>query len=250
MAPGPLADIRVVELSSGIAGGYAAKLFVDAGADVVKVERPSGDPLRRWSASGADPGPADCAFFRFLAASKRSVVGGPGDSEVIDLVAGADLVISDAGFGADEEGLLEMPGLVVLSITPFGRAFGRQGRPSTEFTIQAESGCLSQRGSPDGPPVQAGGRITEWASGVFGAPAALAAVRHVRHGGPGAHIDVSMTEVMSLCSNLFVDVMWSLIGRVDPMPSPARSVEFPSIEPSADGWVGFNTNTLQMFDDF
>ena len=51
----PLANIRVVELSTGLAGGYAAKLFADAGADVVKVEPPEGDSLRRWSASGARP---------------------------------------------------------------------------------------------------------------------------------------------------------------------------------------------------
>jgi crotonobetainyl-CoA:carnitine CoA-transferase CaiB-like acyl-CoA transferase len=250
MPSGPLADIRVVELSSGIAGGYATKLFADAGADVIKVESPSGDPLRHWSASGADLGAADGALFGFLAASKRSVVGAPLDPDIAELIAGADLVVSDGGFGAAEDGLFEIPGLVVLSITPFGRGSLADRRPWTEFTLQASSGCLSQRGRPDGPPVQAGGRITEWASGVFGAPAALVAVRHARAGGPGAHIDVSMTEVISLCSNLFVDVMWSLLGRPEPMPLPARSVEFPSIEPSADGWVGFNTNTLQMFDDF
>ena len=51
-----LSDIRVVDFSTGIAGAYTTKLFADAGADVVKVEPPEGDPLRRWSASGADAG--------------------------------------------------------------------------------------------------------------------------------------------------------------------------------------------------
>src|SRR5450631_815246 len=211
MTTGPLADIRVVELSSGIAGAYAAKLFADAGADVITVEATSGDPLRRWSSSGADLGDGDGALFRFLSASKRSIVGGPQDPEVTGLIAGADLLVSDAGFGGAEDPLLALPGLVVLSITPFGRGLSGPHRPSTEFTMQAASGCLSQRGRPDGPPVQAGGRITEWASGAFGAPAALAAVQHARRGGPAAHIDVSMTEVICLCSNLFVDLMWSLL---------------------------------------
>src|ERR1700688_2263782 len=121
MTKGPLADIRVVELSSGIAGGYATKLFADAGADVVKVEPPTGDPLRRWSSSGADLGQADGALFRFLAASKRSIVGDLQDPEVQEVIAGADLLVSDATFGRDEDRLLGVPGLVVLSITPFGR---------------------------------------------------------------------------------------------------------------------------------
>jgi crotonobetainyl-CoA:carnitine CoA-transferase CaiB-like acyl-CoA transferase len=60
---GPLANIRVVELSTGLAGGYAAKLFADAGADVVKVEPSEGDSLRRWSASGAPLGGRTGALF-------------------------------------------------------------------------------------------------------------------------------------------------------------------------------------------
>ena len=72
-APQPLSGIRVVELSTGISGGYAGKMFVDAGAEVVKVEPPAGDPLRTWSASGAT-GDAAGALFRFLAAGKR--IGG------------------------------------------------------------------------------------------------------------------------------------------------------------------------------
>ena len=79
---GPLGDIRVVELSTGLAGGYATKLFADAGADVVKVEPPEGDPLRRWSASGAPLGGRTGALFEYLAAAKRSVVGRAGDPAV------------------------------------------------------------------------------------------------------------------------------------------------------------------------
>src|SRR5207249_9419622 len=110
----PLRNVRVVELSTGIAGGYAAKLFAEAGADVVKVEPPGGDPLRRWSASGADLGDDDGALFSFLAAGKRSVVGTVDESGA--LVAGADLIVEDGATGTEPA-----DGLVVVSITPFGR---------------------------------------------------------------------------------------------------------------------------------
>ncbi len=53
---------------------------------------------------------------------------------------------------------------------------------------------------------------------------------------------------MTLAGSLFLDLMWSLIG-VEPI-GPARTLEVPSIEPTLDGWVGFNTNTRQQFDDF
>ena len=71
----PLIGCSVVDLSTGIAGVYCTKLLADGGADVVKVEGPEGDPLRRWSGSGAAlPEHEDGPLFRFLSASKRSVV--------------------------------------------------------------------------------------------------------------------------------------------------------------------------------
>ena len=70
-----LKQLRVVDCASEIAGPYCSKLFADAGADVIKLERPGGDPLRSWSASGADLGGEDGALFRYLNASKRSLVG-------------------------------------------------------------------------------------------------------------------------------------------------------------------------------
>jgi crotonobetainyl-CoA:carnitine CoA-transferase CaiB-like acyl-CoA transferase len=237
---GPLHDIRVVEVSTGIAGGYAAKLFADAGADVIKVEPPEGDPLRRWTASEVDLGGRDGALFRHLAASKRSVVG-----PVAELVGGADILIDDGSLDPVPAG----DGLIVVSITPYGRSGPWADRPATEFTVQAECGSLGARGTTDRPPVQAGGLIAEWVAGAYGAAAGLAAVQHARRSGQGAHIDVSMAEVMCISTTLFTDLMMSLMGR-PPLPQPPRVVEFPSILPTSDGWVGFNTNAAQMFEDF
>ena len=70
----PLDDLRVVEVSNRIAGGYCGKLLVDAGADVVKVEPTSGDPLRRFTATGGELAEGtDSPLFSYLSAGKRSV---------------------------------------------------------------------------------------------------------------------------------------------------------------------------------
>lgn len=243
--------MRVVDFSSDIAGPYCTKLLADAGADVIKVEPAEGDALRRWSASGADLRGEDSALFRFLNAGKRSVVGHPADAPIVDLVGGADLVVESFAPGVIEAHELtrRFPSLTLLSISPFGHRGPYAERPATEFTLQAESGSIATRGRPEREPFQAGGRITEWLGGSFGAVAALAAVRRARETGHGEHIDLSLLEAISLCSTNFIDVFWSLIGR-PPLSGPARTQETPSIEPAADGWVGFNTNTGQQFRDF
>ena len=246
-----LRDLRVVDFSSQIAGPYATKLFADAGADVVKVESAAGDPLRRWSASGADLGGADGPLFRFLNASKRSVVGEPEAPAVRDLVGGADLVVEDFAPGVDDPLAFaaSAPGLVRLSITPFGREGPYATRPATEFTIQAECGSIGTRGLPGQEPFQAGGRTTEWIGGTYAAVAALAAVQRAQRTGHGEHVDFSLLEVMNAAASNFMDLLFSLLGR-PPLGGSAQSVETPSIEPTADGYVGFCTNSAQQFSDF
>ena len=112
-------DLRVIDLCDGIPGAYATKLLADAGADVVKLEPPGGDPLRRWSATGAELGDEDGALFRFLNFSKRSVVGDLEAAEIRELVAGADLLVeSRAPESLDGAALARShPGLVVLSLS-------------------------------------------------------------------------------------------------------------------------------------
>jgi crotonobetainyl-CoA:carnitine CoA-transferase CaiB-like acyl-CoA transferase len=252
-----LTDLQVVDCSSGIPGGYCAKLLGDAGADVVKVEGPDGDPLRRWTNhgywSGADPNAADGggALFQFLHFGHRSIIKEQVDDELDALLAGADILVTDAqGLAADPAALHERyPQLDVVAITPYGLDGPYAGRPSTEIILQAESGALAVRGHPSREPVQAGGRTMEWVSGLYAAVAALAASRVVRHGGPGELVDLSISEVANTTGTTAADLMDSLRGRPNP-DSPGRSFETPSIEPTSDGYVGFNTNTRTQFDSF
>jgi crotonobetainyl-CoA:carnitine CoA-transferase CaiB-like acyl-CoA transferase len=250
-APQPLADIRVVDLTTGIAGPYATKLLADAGADVVKVEPAGGDPLRRWSATGADLAGRDAALFRFLHHGKRSVVGSVGDPGVADLVAGADVVFEELPPEAfDARRWREAdPALVVVSVTPFGRSGPYAGRPATSFTLEAESGSLASRGRPGIEPFQAGGRLPEWVAGTYAAVAALAAVIGARCTGHGEHVDLSIHEAITISGGLLMDMLSGLLGRPN-WPNPPRALETPSVEPTGDGWVGFNTNTRQQFEDF
>lgn len=246
-----LRQLRVIDFSDRISGAYATKLLADAWAEVIKVEPAAGDPMRRWSASGQDLRGRDGALFQFLNTSKQSVLGAPDDAHVLELVAGADLVVETFAPGVIERLDLpnRFPGLVVLSISPYGRGGPLANQPAADLTIQAHSGAISVRGLPSQPPIMCGGRITEWIGGTFAAVAALGAVTRARKTGQGEHVDFSLCEVMNIGSTTYLDFMSSLMGRPE-RTAPARSVEVPSIEPTLDGWVGFNTNSRQQFNDF
>ena len=254
----PLEGLRVLDLSTEIAGPYATKLLVDAGADVIKVEAPgAGDPLRRWTASGtALPEGEDGALFRFLNASKRSIAldleGASGRETLLDLAASADLVIESFGpgvmqrLGLDLEALqARNPALSLVSISPWGGTGPWAERPCTEFTLQAATGSTGYRGLRDRPPVAAGGRLGEWIAGSFAAPGAVAAWLSARNTGTGQHVDLSIFEAMLLCLTIYHD----LNGQWVEGPLP-RAIEIPSIEPARDGWVGFCTITGQQWKDF
>ena len=118
-----LRGVRVVDFTTQIAGPYCTKLFADAGADIIKVESPEGDPLRGWTISGNPVGKTGSPLFRFLNASKRSMTGSHTDANVAALIAEADLVVEDFGpdSGFNRAALLQAhPSLVLLSLSPFG----------------------------------------------------------------------------------------------------------------------------------
>jgi crotonobetainyl-CoA:carnitine CoA-transferase CaiB-like acyl-CoA transferase len=245
-----LRDLRIVDFSDRIAGAYTTKLMADAYAEVIKVEPVDGDKLRSWTSSGQDLQGKDGALFQFLNTSKKSVVGSMDDEHVDALLQGADLLVETSGGEMDAAALCERyPGLVVLSISDYGLGGPLTGTPAADLTVQAHSGAISVRGLQSQPPIMCGGRITEWIGGTFAAVAGLAAARRARASGQGEHVDFSLCEVMNIGSTTYLDLMDHMNGRPEPLGGP-RSVELPSIEPTKDGWVGFNTNTNQQFTDF
>jgi len=256
-----LQGTAVVELGTGIAGGYATKLLADAGADVIVVEPPGGDPLRRWCASGTALGAgADGPLFRFLAAGKRSVTADPAvqaDIEaVLDLVRGAAVVVWDergpfAAVAALHPDALRVaaPGTVVVALSPFGLRGPWAGRPATEFTVQALSGGVAHRGPADRPPLAIGGRHGEWVLGAFATVGMLVGLFRRGSTGTGELVDASMLEALVMTPHFNAITYQSIAGQPYFI---GRRPRYPAdIEPTADGYVGFAlVNTLQPWLDF
>ncbi len=246
----PLAHLRVLEIATQIAGPYAGKLFADAGADVVKVEPVSGDPMRTHTAGGPlpDDSAADSALFAFLNTSKRSVVGAPDGAEILALAAEADVVIVDKGVPAEALNRLQAARAagVVVAITPFGLTGPSADEPTTEFTLQARCGSTAGRGLADRIPLSAGGRLGEWIGGAYAAVAGLAYARRAREHGIGELVDVSLLEAMVITMGGLGVVAAQIMG----VGGPSRTLELPSIEATADGYVGYCTITGQQFQDF
>ncbi|MCU1400265.1 MAG: putative CoA-transferase [Acidimicrobiales bacterium] len=253
--------IRVIDLSSGIAGGYCTKVLADVGFDVIKVESPAGDHLRHWSASGSvgTDGDSDGALFRYLHTSKRSVVTdattSSGRAAILELVRGAAIVIENwrpgvvesLGLGIDD--LREVaPAVSLVSMSAFGRGGPKSALAANEFTVQGWSGSISTRGTLDRPPLTAGGATGEWATGIFGALAAVTFLQQSVLSGRGDHLDVSMLEALMLTHTTYSPLFASYLGQRG-VPN-VRTIELPSIEPASDGWVGFCTVSGQQFADF
>ncbi len=154
----PLAGVRVIEIGFLEAGAYCAKLLADFGADVIKIEPPTGDPLRRappFVGSAANP---DSALFGWLNAGKRSLVVAPGDDgRLAELLAGADVLIDSsdsstararhAGYRTD------FPGLAVISLSWFGESGPYRDFTGSDAVCRALAGLVKLAGPVEGPPV-------------------------------------------------------------------------------------------------
>jgi crotonobetainyl-CoA:carnitine CoA-transferase CaiB-like acyl-CoA transferase len=240
-----LDGLRVVDCSAGIAGAYCTKLLVDAGADVVIVEPPTGHPLRDRGQTGA--------LFGFLHTGKRSVTAEAGASlpsgPTAALVASADVVVVDTAPPDRSAATLASthPDLIVVSLSPFGLYGPWSERVASDLTLQALCSSIAGRGERHGSPVSAGGELIEWASGTAAAVATLVALRRRHRTGSGELIDLAALEVAITIFNGFRAVSGQLVPAG---PPPYQVVEVPSVEPAQDGWIGFATLSADQFANF
>lgn len=217
MTAGPYEGVRIVDLS-GLPGAYGARLFAGTGAEVIKVEPPTGSPLRRLAPfiEGAAE-PEDSLWWAYLAMGARSVVvdlgsdaaaGGPPDeagrAALARLLATADVVIDDHGpdtldrLGLGYDAVAETnPGVVWVAITPFGQEGPKRDWASSNLVALASSGILYTVGFEDQPPVVPGGpsQMALQATALNAAMAAALGLRGRKVIGRGQRVDISMAEV-------------------------------------------------------
>ena len=252
-----LEGLRVVEIAGDIVGPYCTKLLVDLGADVTKIEPPSGDPLRFWGPFPRGiPDPNKSGLFEYLNAGKRgATIDLERDAQAAgELISQAHLLVDGLrpgmlerlGLGKDALAALN-PHLVVVRISDFGQTGPLRDRDATSLTVQAASGWVNNR-DPGRPPVQAGGRISEYVAGGYGALAALTALRTRSTSASGVvEIDVSVLE--SLLSTLPYPMLQAEKMRNLGMPVNTRSAPMMGIVAAADGWLGINCLTGQHWLD-
>jgi CoA:oxalate CoA-transferase len=240
-----LAGVRVVELTTTIAGPYCAMILADLGADVIKVERPDGgDDARSMPPHSGE----ESAVFHAVNRNKRSVVLNLKDSAGRDaflrLAESADVVVQSYRPGvADKLGVgwedvhERNPRAVYCSVSAFGDGGAGAGLPGYDPLIQAFTGMMSMTGEPGGPPVRAAASLTDLTTGMWAALAVMAALRRRDASGLGEHVGATLVDsgFALLCHQIVgmyaTGVVPGQLGSASPITAPYECFE------TADGWV-------------
>ncbi|WP_051710840.1 CoA transferase [Streptomyces sp. NRRL S-350] len=201
--PAPLADVKVIDIGTLLAAPFAAAMLGDFGADVIKIEHPTGDPLRGYGYQ-CDDVPL---LWKVVNRNKKSVVMDLKDPQnhdrFVELVAGADVLIENFRPGtlerwgfAPEVLQKANPDLVVTRVTGFGQDGPYAGRPGFGTLAEAMSGLAAMSGDRDGPPLLPAFPLGDVMAGLQAACATLIALHARQRIGRGQVADVSITEAM------------------------------------------------------
>jgi len=254
---GPLTGIRVVDLSQYIAGPYCGRILAGFGADVIKVEPPDGDPVRAWGPfSGGSPDPEAGALHLYLNQGKRSITlnldTADGRAVLHELIATADVLIESFRPGALAElgfgyGQLkeEFPGLLYVSVTPFGQDGPYAQYHAWEITTYALSGLMYITGEPDREPLKNGGYLGQYGAGQNAYIATLAGLWERGVSGLGQHVDVSVFEHATSLLEM-TDMAYIYAGQVYPRSGNGARAAW-GIYPCADGFVGVVSGPLRRW---
>src|SRR5258705_1230545 len=200
---GALADIRVLDLTRVLAGPTCAMMLGDMGADVIKVEPPSGgDDTRGW---GPPFAAGESAYFLSANRNKRSMtlnIAVPAGQKLLaGLIEKSDIVIDNFKLGTLAKwGFTEAwfddnaPGVVRCSITGYGSTGPKAALPGYDFILQAESGLMSICGAPDGAPTKYGVAIVDVCTGMLASNSILAALNARHRTGKGQKVELSLYE--------------------------------------------------------
>ncbi len=258
---GPLAGLRVIDLTRVLSGPFCAMMLGDMGAEVIKIERPgAGDDTRAFAPPYQGE---ESAYFLSVNRNKKSLtldMKQDAAKEVLwKLVESADVIVENfrpgaaerLGFGYEDVSARN-PSIIYGSISGFGDTGPGAKRPGYDLVIQGESGIMDITGDPDSPPTKMGTSIADMVAGMMLSQGILAALnaRHVM--GKGQHVKVSMLE--ALASLLTYQASNYYATGITPK---RRGNAHPSIVPyetfqAGDGWLNVavaNDSLWQKFCD-
>lgn len=239
---GPLVGVKVLELGNFIAGPFAGQLFGDYGAEVIKIEAPDGDPMRRWGVT-VD---GDSLWWPTIARNKQSVVADLKDADDLAMVhrlaSECDVVLENfrpgtlAKFGLDHATLrVDNPGVIVTHVSGFGQSGPRSSEAGFGSIGEAVGGIRHTTGDPDRPPARAGISLGDSLAAMFAVIGTLAALHERSNSGRGQEVDVAIYEaVAALMESTMADfdvadVIRGRSGGTLPGVAPANAY------PTADG---------------
>lgn len=200
-----LSGVRVIDLTTSVAGPYATMLLADYGAEVIKIERPDGDDARKWGPPFIE---GEALWFIAMNRSKKSVVldlrDSGGRAAFDSLVKSADVVVTNQPpdvqkkLGLDYDSLSALrKDIVFVSITGFGLTGERANMTCYDLIAEGYSGIMDITGAADSAPQKVGAPAADMLAGQDAATAALAALFDRQKTGKGRKIDISLVESMT-----------------------------------------------------
>jgi crotonobetainyl-CoA:carnitine CoA-transferase CaiB-like acyl-CoA transferase len=251
----PLEGLRVVDLTQAMAAPFCSMNLADMGADVIKVEPPTGEDMRRGSVSRN----GHSGTFLTINRSKRGItvdLKQPAGVQIVHrLVRTADVFVQNyrpgaAGrLGVDYATLAAInPRLVYCSISGFGSTGPYAPRGGYDLIAQGMSGIISVTGDADGPPAKAGLPVSDLSSGLFGAYGILCALEHRERTGHGQLVDTSLLEA-ALALTVWEATEYWATGRVPgPLGSAHRLAAPYQALRASDGWFTVGANTDRLYE--
>ena len=204
-----LHGVRILDLSRVLAGPWCTMTLGDLGADVIKIENPTGgDDTRGWGpafAGGDSHSAGESAYYLCANRNKRSVAvdlqTSAGQQLIRDLAAHCDVVVENFKAGALDRYGLDYASLkrvrediIYCSISGYGRTSPLAARAGYDFVIQAEGGLMSFSGEAEGEPMKAGVAVADLFTGMVAVQAILAAIIARRNDGQGQLIDLALFD--------------------------------------------------------
>ncbi len=250
---GPLADIRIVDLSRVLAGPLCTQLLGDLGADVIKIEKPgAGDDTRAWGPpylkDNAGNDTTESAYYLSANRNKRSVaidIASAGGQELIHkLLEKSDVLIENfktgglTKYGLDFKSVHKRhPHIVYASITGFGQTGPLAGEAGYDLMAQAMGGLMAVTGEPDGSPMKAGVALSDVMTGLYAAIGILSALHKRRETGRGQQVDIALVDC-TLAGLVNLAQYYLTSDSVAPRTGNAHAsiIPYQAFE-AADGWL-------------